>query len=222
MAELNDIRCNLRNAAQEGGPGARQLSLAQWVSIARIQYPDATEEQVAKALEPARGGPEECPRRCTECAGEPGEHHFSEAMVENGHASPEHEAAKMGIEAWYECKHCDAWLEYGDDEGEADDECDDEPDSEDEPERVFESGSEAGWYYGFGGYEGDPDYDGPGVCQTRKEADGRYGINYEVAGPFVSKAAAQASVDTWLASVEDEEHEVSLLVRELHPDMEAR
>lgn len=62
-----------------------------------------------------KGGPETCPVHCGDCGGEPGEHHFSEAMLEDAETSEdgaEHEAAKLGVEVWYECKHCTAWLEY--------------------------------------------------------------------------------------------------------------
>lgn len=77
------------------------------------------------AQEPARparsGGPETCPRPCSECSGE---HHLSDAMI--GMAGDEqyddndepteapHPAEAAGCESWYECKHCPAWREYVD------------------------------------------------------------------------------------------------------------
>lgn len=81
-----------------------------------------------------KGGPETCPRPCGECSEA---HHFSDAMLECAETSEEgadHEAAKVGVEVWYECKHCEAWMEYdldgedGDDEEEPDGEADHEDD----------------------------------------------------------------------------------------------
>lgn len=63
-----------------------------------------------------QGGPETCPRPCDECAG--GGHHFADPMIEFAESEPDHEAAKLGIAAWYVCKHCDAWREYPDEDGE--------------------------------------------------------------------------------------------------------
>lgn len=59
--------------------------------------------------EPRRGGPERCPHPCTECQGEC--HHFSDTMSTMAYEESEHDAAKAGVEAWYDCKHCTAWLE---------------------------------------------------------------------------------------------------------------
>lgn len=70
-----------------------------------------------------RGGPEECPGgACSECIGGP--HHFSDAMLEDAFTNDKgehHEAVKLGVECWYQCKHCDGWKEYDLDE-ELDDE----------------------------------------------------------------------------------------------------
>lgn len=76
---------------------------------------------------PKRGGPERCPRPCSECP--EGEHHFSDAMIEmadDGRGVEEdatddadkarEQATAAGCAAWYVCKHCDAWQEYTDDE----------------------------------------------------------------------------------------------------------
>jgi len=39
-------------------------------------------------------------------------------MVDFADENPDHEAAKAGLPMWLVCKHCDAWLEYADeDEG---------------------------------------------------------------------------------------------------------
>lgn len=47
-----------------------------------------------------------CPR-CSECVGDT--HHWSDICVGDAEDEPEHPAALAGHEAWYECKHCDAW-----------------------------------------------------------------------------------------------------------------
>jgi hypothetical protein len=68
------------------------------------------------------GGPERCPRPCSECT--EGTHHMSDAMIgmagdsaDEEHEGGVHPAELAGCEAWYECKHCPAWREYidGDD-----------------------------------------------------------------------------------------------------------
>jgi len=61
----------------------------------------ATIEFITLPLAPPR-----C-RRCSECEGT---HHFSDGMIvfiED--ASTDHPAAKIGIQCWYVCKHCEAW-----------------------------------------------------------------------------------------------------------------
>ena len=60
------------------------------------------------------GGFKTCPKSCGECQGEP--HHFSDALLGFSENDPEHEAAKLGIDTWWECKHCDTWIECGEDE----------------------------------------------------------------------------------------------------------
>lgn len=45
-------------------------------------------------------------RRCSECADS--EHHF--LFEDYASEYPEHPAAKAGHEAWYECKHCPAYM----------------------------------------------------------------------------------------------------------------
>lgn len=63
-----------------------------------------------KKPEVRRGGPATCPTgSCSECVGGP--HHFNTAMIEMAEDEPEHPAAKLGIPAWFPCKHCDAWIE---------------------------------------------------------------------------------------------------------------
>lgn len=61
---------------------------------------------------PKMGGPARCPKPCSECAENPGSHHFSEMMMGFAHEEPEHEAAVAGCEDWLCCKHCEGWLEY--------------------------------------------------------------------------------------------------------------
>jgi hypothetical protein len=95
------------------------------------------------------GGAFSCPRRCGECPD--GAHHFCEIdmqpvfaldMSESDFAELDedaqeevtalraHPAHLAGCESWYECRHCDAWIEASDD----DDMEDDSPDSDDEPD----------------------------------------------------------------------------------------
>ena len=64
-------------------------------------------------------------------------------------------------------------------------------------------GAEEGWYYGYGGFEGEPDAEGPRYFRTRKEA-GVIECNYELAGPFDTKALAEAHLEAWFKSVEGE------------------
>lgn len=96
------------------------------------------------------GGAHTCPRACVECPD--GAHHFCEVDMqpvfdlehdlEDDDADDleekallrKHPAYLAGCEQWYECRHCDAWLEddIDDDMGDEDeDEEDDEPDSDD-------------------------------------------------------------------------------------------
>jgi hypothetical protein len=66
---------------------------------------------------PRTGGPATCPRPCIECSTE---HHFADPMFGDAEDEPEHEAAKLGVNTWWVCKHCPAWREYDpdwDDEG---------------------------------------------------------------------------------------------------------
>lgn len=60
------------------------------------------------------------------------------------------------------------------------------------------------WWYGYSGYEGEPDFNGPCRFATREEADKRWGGNYDTAGPFVSKAAAARSMEDWATSEKPE------------------
>lgn len=62
-----------------------------------------------------RGGPERCERPCVECPD--GKHHFADPMIGFKVENPFHEAARAGVENWYECKHCPAWLECDPDLG---------------------------------------------------------------------------------------------------------
>ena len=64
------------------------------------------------------GGPDICERPCGECDAD---HHFSEGGLAMADEEPEHEAAKLGILAWYGCKHCPAWREWTDNMDEEDD-----------------------------------------------------------------------------------------------------
>lgn len=69
---------------------------------------------MADVSAPRKGGSDECPLHCSDCGGEPGEHHFSEAMLESAETSEdgaEHDAAKAGVEVWHECTRS-AWMEY--------------------------------------------------------------------------------------------------------------
>ncbi len=63
--------------------------------------------------QPKRGGPEKCPRSCSVCDGD--DHHWG--YTETAESEPDHPAAKAGHEVWDGCKHCDAWREVPDDEG---------------------------------------------------------------------------------------------------------
>lgn len=69
------------------------------------------------------GGPRDCTAKCSECpipfqvesvdgprAAFIDRHHFNEAMTTDCEEEPDHPAAKLGHEAWYCCKHCDAWV----------------------------------------------------------------------------------------------------------------
>jgi hypothetical protein len=60
-----------------------------------------------------------------------------------------------------------------------------------------------GWYYGYGGYHGEPDAEGPKRFSSRKAAD-VMSANYDVAGPFATKREADAHLEAWFKSVEDE------------------
>jgi hypothetical protein len=92
------------------------------------------------------GGAHMCPRKCGECAD--GAHHFCEvdmqpvfaldmsddefaALDEDAQeeviALRAHPAALAGCDSWYECRHCDAWIEASDDDM-SDDEEDNAPD----------------------------------------------------------------------------------------------
>jgi hypothetical protein len=57
---------------------------------------------------PTRGGPKECPKSCDEC-GEMG-HHFGAGLCNDSDSSPNHPAARAGVQTWVECKHCEAWV----------------------------------------------------------------------------------------------------------------
>src|SRR5262249_32957644 len=63
------------------------------------------EDDEAPPREKLRGGPDKCPRPCTECKDSESGHHFSEALIESEETSPDHEAAQAGAQFWYECKH---------------------------------------------------------------------------------------------------------------------
>lgn len=104
------------------------------------------------------GGAHTCPRACIECVGSA--HHFCEVDTQPVFALDmsdeeladldedereeiamlrKHPAHLAGCEAWYECRHCDAWIEASDDDygldsddfddDDADEDCDDEEDS---------------------------------------------------------------------------------------------
>lgn len=65
------------------------------------------------------GGPVRCPRPCSECGPD---HHtgdlYAECRDEDDEETENHPAAKLGIEMWWACKHCDWWAEVLDnDEG---------------------------------------------------------------------------------------------------------
>jgi hypothetical protein len=54
------------------------------------------------------------------------------------------------------------------------------------------------WFYGYGGYFGDPDCTDPEPFASVDEANGALLSNYEVAGPFDTEEEAQAHQDNWL------------------------
>ena len=56
-----------------------------------------------------KGGPEKCERPCLEC--QDADHHFADPMIGVALEDPTHEAAQVGCETWWECKHCPAWRE---------------------------------------------------------------------------------------------------------------
>ncbi len=64
-----------------------------------------------------RGGPRKCPRPCGVCEG--GDHHSMDVCPNPDDPDDEglrHEAYKdHDLLAWYDCKHCDAWVEDVDD-----------------------------------------------------------------------------------------------------------
>lgn len=78
------------------------------------------------------GGAPQCPRRCVECPD--GAHHFCEIDrqpvfdlehdledddaddLEEKELLRKHPAHLAGCESWYECRHCDAWMEASDDD----------------------------------------------------------------------------------------------------------
>lgn len=64
---------------------------------------------------------------------------------------------------------------------------------------------ERAWFYGFGGYQGEPDYTGPRRFASLAEAETRWALNYDIAGPFASKKDAVAHLDAWLLANEDDE-----------------
>lgn len=86
----------------------------------------AASEKLLRELEgPTKyAGPERCTHVCAECNGlKPPldeltprtleefvkQHHFSEVLTSDVDEHPEHEAARLGWEAWFTCKHCPAW-----------------------------------------------------------------------------------------------------------------
>lgn len=48
-------------------------------------------------------------RQCSECDGN---HHWGEGGLSFAHNEPGHDAAQAGLDAWYQCKHCEAWAGY--------------------------------------------------------------------------------------------------------------
>jgi hypothetical protein len=64
-----------------------------------------------------RGGPETCPRPCDVCEG--GSHHWLEAFPDDDEGAEHPAHAEHGLEAWYGCKHCDAWVEDVEDDDDA-------------------------------------------------------------------------------------------------------
>lgn len=74
---------------------------------------DGDDEESPKVV-PRTGGDRRCPSPCSECS--EGDHHFSDMMIEFADNRPNHEAAKAGVMVWYQCKHCDAWREFTDDD----------------------------------------------------------------------------------------------------------
>lgn len=71
-----------------------------------------------------RGGPERCSKPCSECRD--GQHHFGDMYIEFAEDEPNHPAAIAGLESWFQCKHCDAWMEYDPDSDDDDLSGDDE------------------------------------------------------------------------------------------------
>jgi len=72
--------------------------------------------QFAKTRGYKHGGPDVCPRPCSEC--KPGHHMsgmYSNSLdaMEDGDIDEDHPgAAEAGCEAWIGCKHCEAWIDY--------------------------------------------------------------------------------------------------------------
>lgn len=54
------------------------------------------------------GGPRVCPKHCGEC--KPG-HHWGDSYTTFAEEDVDHEAARSGVDMWYGCKHCDAWID---------------------------------------------------------------------------------------------------------------
>ena len=67
---------------------------------------------------PRSGGPVKCPRGpCSECRGaREDNHHFGDPYLGFSANKWDHDAARAGISAWWECKHCSAWIECTGDE----------------------------------------------------------------------------------------------------------
>ncbi len=58
--------------------------------------------------------------------------------------------------------------------------------------------NERAWFYGYGGYFGEPDCTEPEEFRTPEDASAALGANYEIAGPFSSEQEAQAHQEAWL------------------------
>lgn len=86
--------------AEPSAPAELKAGLAAW---ARSTVPPTPAAKPA----PRFGGAPTCPHPCVECRGG---HHFSVALIRATEDEAEIEQ-RQGVSLWWQCKHCDAWIE---------------------------------------------------------------------------------------------------------------